>query len=136
MLTLYLGYLDPHHLSLLSPSLYLKQFQHYIFIQVYEMKQYILLFSPLHLPSLLTLLLTFNRTIFYFYYHDIKLINFPFQWCIQDFFSILGLELRAYTLDHSTSPFLWKVFQDRVSQNYLPRLTSHLNPLDLCFLSS
>jgi hypothetical protein len=29
---------------------------------------------------------------------------------------VLGLELRAYTLSHSTSPFLWTCFQDRVSQ--------------------
>jgi hypothetical protein len=27
-----------------------------------------------------------------------------------DFFMVLGLELRAYTLQHSTSPFLWRVF--------------------------
>jgi hypothetical protein len=26
------------------------------------------------------------------------------------FFSVLRLELRAYTLNHSTSPFLWRVF--------------------------
>jgi hypothetical protein len=25
------------------------------------------------------------------------------------FFSVLGLQLRAYTLSHSTSPFLWRV---------------------------
>jgi hypothetical protein len=30
------------------------------------------------------------------------------------FFWELGLELRAYTLIHSTSPFLWFFFQDRV----------------------
>jgi hypothetical protein len=30
-------------------------------------------------------------------------------------FAVLGLELRAHTLSHSTSPFLWWVFQDRVS---------------------
>jgi hypothetical protein len=29
---------------------------------------------------------------------------------------VLRFELRAYTLSHSTSPFLWRVFQDRVSQ--------------------
>jgi hypothetical protein len=32
------------------------------------------------------------------------------------FFAVLGFELRAYTLSHSISPFLWRVFQDRVSQ--------------------
>jgi hypothetical protein len=26
------------------------------------------------------------------------------------FFALLGFELRAYTLSHSTSPFLWWVF--------------------------
>jgi hypothetical protein len=26
------------------------------------------------------------------------------------FFVVLGFELRAYTLNHSTSPFLWRVF--------------------------
>jgi hypothetical protein len=30
------------------------------------------------------------------------------------FFSLLGFELRAYTLSHSTSPFLRGVFQERV----------------------
>jgi hypothetical protein len=32
------------------------------------------------------------------------------------FFVVKGLEFRAYTLSHSTSPFLWWVFQDKVSQ--------------------
>jgi hypothetical protein len=32
--------------------------------------------------------------------------------------------------------FLWRVFQDRVSQNYLPRLTSNCYPPDLYHLSS
>jgi hypothetical protein len=37
------------------------------------------------------------------------------------FFSVLGLELRAYTLSHSTIPsFLWWVFQDRVSWTICP----------------
>jgi hypothetical protein len=31
------------------------------------------------------------------------------------FFSVLGLELRAYTLSHFTSPFFVIFFQDRVS---------------------
>jgi hypothetical protein len=29
------------------------------------------------------------------------------------FFEVLGLELRAYTLSHSTSPFYVRHFQDR-----------------------
>jgi hypothetical protein len=32
--------------------------------------------------------------------------------------------------------FLWRVFHDRVSQNYLPRLASNCDPPDLCLLSS
>jgi hypothetical protein len=47
------------------------------------------------------------------------------------FFAVLGFELRAYTLNHSTRPFCGGFFQDRVSQlfalDWLP---------DLCFLSS
>jgi hypothetical protein len=39
---------------------------------------------------------------------------------ISIFFSVLGLELRAYTLSHSTSPFLWRVFWDRVSKTICP----------------
>jgi hypothetical protein len=47
------------------------------------------------------------------------------------FFLVLGLELRAYTLTHSTSIFffLWCVF-------YLPGLTSNRDLPDLRFLSS
>jgi hypothetical protein len=49
------------------------------------------------------------------------------------FFVVLGLKLRAYTLSCSSSPFLWRVFQNRVSQNYLPDLgtlppATHFNP--------
>jgi hypothetical protein len=36
------------------------------------------------------------------------------------YFSILGLELRAYSLSHSTSPFLWWVFSRYNFENYLP----------------
>jgi hypothetical protein len=36
--------------------------------------------------------------------------------CFLFFFVVLGLELRAFTLSHSTSPFLWRVLWDRVSQ--------------------
>jgi hypothetical protein len=32
--------------------------------------------------------------------------------------------------------FLWRVFWDRVSRNYLLRLASNHNPPDLCLLSS
>jgi hypothetical protein len=43
----------------------------------------------------------------------------------KNFFAVLGFEVRAYTLSHSTSPFLVEgFFRDRVSQNYFPRLAS------------
>jgi hypothetical protein len=35
-------------------------------------------------------------------------------------FVVLGLELKAFTLSHSTSHFLWWVFRDRVSQTLCP----------------
>jgi hypothetical protein len=38
------------------------------------------------------------------------------------FFAILGFELRAYTLSHSTSPFLVMGFFQIGSLNYLPGL--------------
>jgi hypothetical protein len=44
------------------------------------------------------------------------------------FFAVLGLELRAYTLSHSTSPF--------VLGNYLPWLASNHDPPDLCLLNT
>jgi hypothetical protein len=36
------------------------------------------------------------------------------------FFAVLGLELRAYTLSHSTSPFCDGYFRDRVSRTICP----------------
>jgi hypothetical protein len=47
------------------------------------------------------------------------------------FFCRTGLELRALTLSHSTSPIFV-----RVLQNYLPGLASNHDPPDLCLLSS
>jgi hypothetical protein len=45
------------------------------------------------------------------------------------FIMVLGFELRAYTLSHSTSHlFIYLV-------NYFPGLSLNLNPLDLCLLS-
>jgi hypothetical protein len=32
---------------------------------------------------------------------------------------VLGFELRAFTLSHSTSPFLWWGFQHRVSRTII-----------------
>jgi hypothetical protein len=36
------------------------------------------------------------------------------------FFAVWGFELRIYTLNHSVSPFLWWVFQDRVLRTICP----------------
>jgi hypothetical protein len=52
------------------------------------------------------------------------------------FFLVLGFELRAYTLSHSTSPFLWWAFWCRVSQTICLGLISNCDPPDLCLLSS
>jgi hypothetical protein len=52
------------------------------------------------------------------------------------FLVVLGLELRAYTLSHSTSPFFLKGIFEIGSLNYLPRLALNSNPPDLCLLSS
>jgi hypothetical protein len=52
------------------------------------------------------------------------------------FFAVLGFELRAYTLSHSTSPYLRWVFWDRVSWTICLRLTLNLDPCDLYLLSS
>jgi hypothetical protein len=60
------------------------------------------------------------------------------DFCFLFFFSILGFELRAHTLNHSTSPIFVKGFSiwRGVSQNYLPGLASNRDPPDLCLLSS
>jgi hypothetical protein len=41
-------------------------------------------------------------------------------WCGVFVFAVLGLKLRAYTLNHSTSPFLWRAFRGRVSRTICP----------------
>jgi hypothetical protein len=51
-------------------------------------------------------------------------------------FAILGFELRAYTLSHSTSPFFVKGIFKIGSLKLLPGLASNHNPPDLCLLSS
>jgi hypothetical protein len=56
-------------------------------------------------------------------------------------FAVLGLELRAFTLSHSTSPIFVKGFSKYGLKNYLPGLASNLlipdpDPPDLCLLSS
>jgi hypothetical protein len=52
------------------------------------------------------------------------------------FFPVLGLELRTFTLSHSTSPIFVKGFSRLGLVNYLPGLASNLDPPDLCLLSS
>jgi hypothetical protein len=58
------------------------------------------------------------------------------------FFSVLGLELKGLHLEPLHQPYfvcvcvcVWRVFWDRVSRNYLPRLASNHNPFDLCLLN-
>jgi hypothetical protein len=54
----------------------------------------------------------------------------------KNFFVVVEFELRAYTLNHSTSPFLWQVFSRQGFEHDLPGLALNLDPPDLCFLSS
>jgi hypothetical protein len=51
-------------------------------------------------------------------------------------FAVLGLELRAFTLSHSTSPIFVKFFSGQGVVNYLPGLASNHNLSDLCLPSS
>jgi hypothetical protein len=52
------------------------------------------------------------------------------------FFSVLGLELRAFTLSHSASSiFVMGFFEIGSSQSYLPGLAWNFDPPDLCLLS-
>jgi hypothetical protein len=50
-------------------------------------------------------------------------------------FALPGLEFRAFTLSHSTSPFCDGFFEIE-SQNYLPRLAWNCDLPDLGLLSS
>jgi hypothetical protein len=52
------------------------------------------------------------------------------------FFMVLGLELRAYTLSHFTSPFFVIEFFEIGSQKLFARLALNSNSPDLCLLSS
>jgi hypothetical protein len=52
------------------------------------------------------------------------------------FFLVLGRELRAFTLSHSTRPFFEGFFSRLGLANYLSRLASNCDPPDLCLLSS
>jgi hypothetical protein len=51
------------------------------------------------------------------------------------FFPVLGFELRAYTLSHSTSPFCDDSFLRYGLMNYMPGLSSNCDPPHLCLLS-
>jgi hypothetical protein len=52
------------------------------------------------------------------------------------FFAVLGIELRAFNLSHSTSPIFVKGFSRYGLDNYLPGLASNHDSPDLCLLSS
>jgi hypothetical protein len=52
------------------------------------------------------------------------------------FFVVLGLELRAFTLSHSTRPVFCDMFVSDSLMNYLPGMASNCNAPDLCLLSS
>jgi hypothetical protein len=52
------------------------------------------------------------------------------------FFSVLGLKLRAFTLNHPTNSIFVKCFSRQDLRNYLPRLAWNLNPPELGLLSS
>jgi hypothetical protein len=50
---------------------------------------------------------------------------------------VLELELRAYTLSHSTNPFLWRFFFSRYGLTELfTWAASNRHPPDLCLLSA
>jgi hypothetical protein len=53
------------------------------------------------------------------------------------FFMVLGFELRAYTLSHSTALFFFLMGFSRLGlENYLPGLALNCDPPDLCLRSS
>jgi hypothetical protein len=64
----------------------------------------------------------------------VRFVLFCFVFCLV---GILGFELRAYTLSHSTSPVLCGYFQDMDLQTICPgwQQLNH-NPPDICLLSS
>jgi hypothetical protein len=67
-------------------------------------------------------------------------VKYFFKFNIPPFFSffvVLGFELRAFTLSHSTSPISVKDFFEIGScKLFLSRLALNCNPPDLCLLSS
>jgi hypothetical protein len=68
-----------------------------------------------------------------------KCIPFLINFTVTFFFpSVLALELRAFTLSYSTSPFLWRIFVEIGSRElyYMPGLVSNNDSPDLCLLNS
>jgi hypothetical protein len=57
-------------------------------------------------------------------------------WFFFFFLQYWGLNSRLSPWATSPALFLWRVFRDRVSRSYLPRLALNLDPPDLCLLSS
>jgi hypothetical protein len=49
-----------------------------------------------------------HKTMCFEFFHPFWIYQLAFL--VFYFFAVLGLELRAYTLSHSTSPFLWRFF--------------------------
>jgi hypothetical protein len=80
-----------------------------------------------------------NGAVFIFMPYNYKavlfLLNSYYRFCVLVVFLcvcvVLGFELRADTLSHSTSPF-----SRQSLKNCLPRLASNCNPPDLYLLSS
>jgi hypothetical protein len=63
-------------------------------------------------------------------------IFLSFLFCFVFCFAVLGLELRAYTLSHSTSPFFTVGFFEIGSLKLFAWADLNLDPPDLCLLSN
>jgi hypothetical protein len=59
----------------------------------------------------------------------LNIFTYFWQYWFFGFFLVLGLELRAYTLSHSTSPIFMKGFFEIGSLKLLARLAFNGNPL-------
>jgi hypothetical protein len=69
----------------------------------------LLIFSPLTIHHLSWQTIpTMVISLFYTYKYVLWLLIIKLHFFV--FLAVLGLELRAYTLSHSTSPFLWRFF--------------------------
>jgi hypothetical protein len=74
--------------------------------------RFVLLWPPLLVPILLPEYGTKLVLLLHLWLH--------FFWFFSRFWDLNSGPLRAWPLSHSTSPFLWRFFGDKVSQNYLP----------------